>query len=235
MVTRPDMRLSTDATDPDIPLPLLRLLSASLPVGAFAYSRGLEYAVHQGWVADEASLRDWVFGTLEHTVTPLDGALFLRMMAALDAGDGDRFAALGDWLAAGRESRELQLEDRRMAEALITLLTDLGVPVAAQHGAGCMTFPGAFALAAHDLGVRDDAALAALMWGFCDAQVAAGIRLGAIGQTGGQRILAAVPALIGRCIRSAATLGDDEIGNLSVMLALGSALHETQESRLFRS
>lgn len=218
--------------DPAIPLPLLRLLSASLPVGAFAYSRGLEHAVHKGWVVDESGLRDWVFGTLQETVTPLDGAIFLRMIGALEAGAPDRFAALGDRLAAGRESRELQREDRRMAEALVTLLRDMGTGAPVPD---CTTFPGAFAFAAHGLCVNAEAALAALLWGFCDAQVAAAIRLGVIGQTAGQRLLAEAPARIGDCVRIAAGLEEDQIGNLSVLLAIGSALHETQESRLFRS
>ena len=40
-----------------IPLHLLRLVSPSLPVGAFSYSRGLEYAAEAGWVTDEATAR----------------------------------------------------------------------------------------------------------------------------------------------------------------------------------
>lgn len=227
--------MQTNGPDPVIPLALLRLVSASLPVGAFAYSRGLEFAVHERWVQDADGVRDWIFGTLEHTIAPLDGALFLRMMAALSNDDAAGFATAGDWLAAGRESRELQLEDRRMAEALLQLLSDLAVPCVRRYGADCRTFPGAFALAAHDLSVRADAALAGLMWSVCDAQVAAAIRLGCIGQTDGQRILAAAPARIARCVALAAATEDDQIGNVSVMLALGSALHETQESRLFRS
>jgi urease accessory protein len=220
-------------------LPLVRLLSASLPVGAFAYSRGLETAVEAGWVTEARSVEAWVFGVLEQSFTTLDGALFLRMMAALEADDVAGFQQADDWLAAGRESREFQLEDLRTAEALLRLLADLDTPAAARFGAGCRTFPGAFAIAAHnlapDVAPDAEAALAALMWGFCDAQVAAAIRLGAIGQTDGQRLLCAAPAVIGRCVARAAALGDDEIGNVSVLLAIGSAMHETQASRLFRS
>eukprot|EP01042_Synura_sphagnicola_P018198 gene18198-23011_t len=76
-----------------IPLHLLRLVSQGLPVGGFSYSRGLEAAVHAGWVADEASARDWILGTLKANVAQLDGALFWRMAQALEAGDQERFRA----------------------------------------------------------------------------------------------------------------------------------------------
>lgn len=226
-------------TSPDpstaIPLPLLRLISASLPVGAFAYSRGMESAVDEGWVTDAAGARAWIFGILEHSYGTLDGAIFLRMMATLGSGDHAGFATLDAWLAAARESRELQQEDRRTAEALLTLLADMDVAAASSPGDRCRTFPGAYALAAHDLDVDADAALTGLMWALCDAQVAAAIRLGCIGQTDGQRILAEAPAVIARAVATAGALEDDGIGNVSVLLAIGSARHEVQESRLFRS
>lgn len=222
-------------TAPAIPLPLLRLLSASLPVGAYAYSRGLEHAVSAGWVPDAQSVQAWIFGTLEQSYAPLDGALFLRMMAALDAGDDAGFRSADDWLAAARESGELQQEDRRTAEALLTLLRDLDATVAIKSGRECRSYPAAFALAAHALDVTAEPALAGLLWAVCDAQVAAAIRLGCIGQTDGQRILAAAPPRISEWVATAAALEDGDIGNVSVLLAIGSAQHETQASRLFRS
>lgn len=111
-----------------IPLPLLRLLSASLPVGAFAYSRGLEHAVAAGWVNTRQEVQDWVFGVMEQSYATLDGALFLRMMDALKTGDERAFLRLDSWLSAARESREVQQEDRRTAEALMSLLVDLDTP-----------------------------------------------------------------------------------------------------------
>lgn len=222
-------------TAPAIPLPLLRLLSASLPVGAFAYSRGLEHAVSAGWVRTAREVEAWIFGTLEQSYTSLDGALFLRMMSALAARDDTGFGRADDWLAAARESRELQQEDRRTAEALLTLMDDLGQPTAPASGHRCRSYPAAYALAAHDLDVAAEPALAGLMWAVCDAQVAAAIRLSCIGQVDGQRILKAASSLIACCVATAAKTGDDDIGNVSVLLAIGSAQHEVQTSRLFRS
>jgi len=226
-----------DLTDRDgaIPLHLLRLVSPSLPVGAFSYSRGLEYAAEAGWVKDEATARDWILGTLEQSFARLDGALFWRMMQALDADDAEAFLRFDAWLAAGRESRELQLEDRRMGEALLTLLADLDVPGAQRVAGQALTYPAAFAIAAHHWRVAPAAALKGLMWTIVEGQVAAAIRLVRLGHTAGQRILIAATPVIERSVATARTIEDDAIGNVSVAMAMASAWHETQYSRLFRS
>ncbi|MGN6285128.1 MAG: urease accessory protein UreF [Afipia sp.] len=218
-----------------LPLQLLRLVSPSLPVGAFSYSRGLEWAVHSGIVKDEAGVRDWVFGTLEHSYTVLDGALFWRMVHALKQDDSEQFLALDAWLAAGRESRELALEDRRMGEALHRLLLDLEVPLARRDPGRAVTYPAMFAIATHHWRVAPADALKGLMWSVVEAQVAAAIRLVPLGHTAGQRVLIAAVQVIERAAENAASLRDDDIGNVAPRMAMASAWHETQYSRLFRS
>jgi urease accessory protein len=218
-----------------ISLHLLRLVSPSLPVGAFSYSRGLEAAVRAGWVVGEATARDWIHGTLEHTFAALDGALFWRMMQALHEGAHERFQQADAWLAAGRESSEMQLEDRRMGEALLRLLVDLEVPLARRYADSGLTYPAAFAIAAHRWDIASAPALKGLMWSVVEGQVAAAIRLMPLGQTAGQRILIGAVEVIERSAAFARTLDDGEIGNVSVAMAMASAWHEAQYSRLFRS
>ena len=225
----------TNGSEDAIPLHLLRLVSPSLPVGAFSYSRGLEYAAEAGWVHDEATAREWIHGTLENTFAVLDGALFWRMSEALAKDDADGFVSADAWLAAGRESRELQLEDRRMGEALLRLLADLDVPRAQAYLGQPLTYPAAFAIAAHHWNVTPAAALKGLMWTIVEGQVAAAMRLVRLGHTAGQRILIDAVPVIERAVSTARSLEDDEIGNVSVALAMASAWHETQYSRIFRS
>ncbi|GGC69773.1 urease accessory protein UreF [Chelatococcus reniformis] len=222
-------------SDDAVPLHLLRLVSPSLPVGAFSYSRGLEFATEAGWVRDEATAREWILGTLEQSYARLDGALFWRMMAALSIGDGDEFRQLDGWLAAGRESRELQLEDRRTGEALLRLLRDLEVPGALRAAGQMLTYPAAFAIAADHWQVGSAAALKGLMWTIVEGQVMAAIRLVRLGHTAGQRILIEAVPVIERSAAIARTIEDESIGNVSVAMAMASAWHETQYSRLFRS
>jgi urease accessory protein len=218
-----------------MPLHLLRLVSLGFPVGAFSYSRGLEWAVHSGIVSDESGVRDWVLGTLEYSYAALDGALFWRMAHTLKQDDCERFLALDALLAAGRESRELALEDRRMGETLLRLLRDLEVPLAQRDPGRAVTYPAMFAIAAHHWRIMPADALEGLMWSVVEAQVAAAIRLVPLGHTAGQRILIAAVPVIERAAARAASFSDDEIGNVAPTMAMASAWHETQYSRLFRS
>lgn len=204
-------------------------------MGAFSYSRGLEAAVAARMVIDETSARDWILGTLEHNYAELDGALFWRMAHALERDDSERFLSWDAWLAAGRESRELALEDRQMGEALLRLLTDLDVSLARGAPGRAVTYPAMFAIAAHHWGIVPADALKGLIWSVVEAQVAAAIRLVPLGHTSGQRILIAAVPVVERAVENAASLPDDEIGNVAPALAMASAWHETQYSRLFRS
>lgn len=216
-------------------LHLLRLVSPTLPVGGFSYSRGLEAAVHHGWVRDEVGARDWILGVLERVYASLDGALFLRLMSALAAHDKDAFMRHDTQLRAARESRELQLEDLRMGAALQRLLRDLGVPLASAFADRNLSFPAAFAVAAQHWKIPAAQALQGLMWNCVESQVSAAMRLVPLGQTSGQRIMILAVEVIRRSALAASKVKDDEIGNAGQALAMASAWHETQYSKLFRS
>jgi urease accessory protein len=214
---------------------LLRLTSLSMPVGGFSYSRGLEAAVHAGWVTDEATAQDWILGTLQSNFASLDGALFWRMATALERAAVETFLQADAWLAAARESRELQNEDRRLAEALLRLLIELDVPCP-KHVTSCVrTFPGAFALAAQHWRIPPRQSLTGLLWTYVEAQVMAAMRLAPIGQAAGQRIMIAAVDPIENAAALSRTIPDDDIGATAQALAIGSAWHETQYSRLFQS
>ncbi|MBI0432296.1 urease accessory protein UreF [Roseomonas sp. KE0001] len=218
-----------------VPLHLLRLVSQGLPIGGFSYSRGLEAAVSAGWVSDEQAARDWILGTLRANVAQLDGALFWRMATALEADDREGFGSANAWLMAARESREFRLEDRRLGEALLRLLDDLEVPAAQRYRDQALTYPAAFALAAHHWRIAPASALRGLLWVYAEGQVMAAIRLVPLGHTAGQRILIGAVEAIEQAAGRAQSVSDDEIGTLSPALAMASAWHETQYSRLFQS
>jgi urease accessory protein len=216
-----------------VQLGLLRLVSPALPVGAFAYSRGLEGAVADGLVHDEASLGDWITGVLEHVLCPLEGGMLVRLHAAWQRDDLD---ALRSWtlqLRAFRESQELLLEDEQMGSALARMLRGVGIADAdrlERPGYTCM-----FALASVRWGIAPRDALTGLFWAFCEGQVGAALRLLSMGQSTGQRVLERALPVIERCVPRALALGDDELGNYAPGLARCSARHEVQYSRLFRS
>src|SRR5271169_4721513 len=84
---------------------LLHLASPALPVGAYAYSQGLEYAVHAGWVSDEESTFVWLRGIARRGLGTLDVPILLRLYRAWDQGD---LVGIEQWNARLTASRETQ-------------------------------------------------------------------------------------------------------------------------------
>src|SRR3954451_16156288 len=105
----------------------MRWVSPTLPIGSYAYSRGLEYAVDAGWVHDESSALSWIGGLLRHSVAQLDAPVLVRLHRGLVAGDERVQNEWNTYLAASRESAELALEDTQMGQALVRLLRDTHV------------------------------------------------------------------------------------------------------------
>lgn len=217
-------------------LRLLQLVSPALPVGAYAYSQGLETVVQQGRVADEAGVQDWILGVLSHGLARVDLPLLLRMQQAWARHDNERLEFWSAMLAALRESRELLDEDRQLAAALARLLEALGLAQATTWRAHPQrSYPLLFALAAQHWGIAALDAVGGYAWSWAENQVAAAIKLVPLGQTTGQRILGRVVERIPDAVAIAARLEDDEIGAAAPGLAMASAWHETEYSRLFRS
>jgi urease accessory protein len=217
-------------------LGLMRLVSPALPVGAFCYSRGLEGAVAAGWVHDEASAGGWLLDVIEHGVGPLDGAVLCRLHAGWAAGDTASVRGWTQYLRASRESAELLLEDEQMGLALARLLRESGEPRAAIGRAELPpSFTCMFALAAVRWEVAIEDALLGFLWSATESQVSAALRLLPLGQTAGQRMLERALPTIERCATRARQIEDRDVGNFTAGLALASAWHETQYSRLFRS
>ncbi len=215
---------------------LMRMVSPALPIGAFAYSRGLEQAVERGIVSDEASARDWIIGLLEHSFGRLDAPVLVRVLAALEAGDMERAVRWVSFLRASRESRELLLEDEQMGRALLRLCKDLEVPLVPELIArdAAAVVAGFAALGLHH-GIEKSALVAGLFYATTESQVSAAVRLVPLGQTAGQRILNAALAVMPQLALRALEVEDEDVGGYAPMLALCSAWHETQYSRLFRS
>jgi urease accessory protein len=211
-------------------------VSPALPIGAFAFSRGLEGAVTRGQVHDESSAADWILGLLERATTSLDAPLLVRIHAALtrdDLAEAMRYIELGE---ASRESAELLLEDRAIGRALLRLLADLGTERAAELLATDKVSTAAgFAVAGLHAAIPIRELVAGFLYAGLESQVSAAVRLVPLGQTAGQRILSRALPLLPSCVERALSLGDDELGYLAPGQAIASALHETQYSRLFRS
>ncbi|MFM9816490.1 UNVERIFIED_CONTAM: urease accessory protein UreF [Spiribacter pallidus] len=217
-------------------LRLWQLISPALPVGAYAYSAGLEAAIERGWVRDTASLEHWLAGQLEDGLAGLDLPVLERLHNAWLESDE---AALESWtmfLLASRETAELRAEDIHIGRALARLLNDLGVAdAAALDRARSVTFATALGLAGAHYGISERSLLQAYAWAWCENQVAAAVKLIPLGQSDGQRVLMQIADRLPATVGAATTLDDAAIGATTPGVALASSWHETQYTRLFRS
>src|ERR1700691_1737109 len=220
------------------PLPLLRLchlVSPALPIGAYAYSQGLESAVHAGWVVDEAGTFDWLQGIVRFGLGTLDLPILLRLHAAWSADDREAVRRWDAELLAARESAELRAEERHLGSALARVLIELEIAEAQAWREPAPAFATMFALAAVRWRIALTATLSGYLWAWSENQVLAAVKLVPLGQSAGQRLLHRLTAAMPAIVERARTLADDAIGVSTVSQAIASALHESQYSRLFRS
>lgn len=215
-------------------LAVLQLASPGLPVGGFAYSQGLERAIEDRIVIDEASALRWIDDALLLVVARLEAPLWLRAHDAAASADHDGFARVNAELLASRETRELRDETRQMGLSMLRVYTALAIAPPAV-GAQGIAYPAAFAWACAALGVDREAGLAAYLWAWFENQVLAAVKTVPLGQMAGQRLLVAGHASILRAVETASALGDDALGACALRFAITCARHETQYSRLFRS
>lgn len=216
-------------------LGLLQLVSPALPIGAFAWSQGLESAFELGWVSDEATLGEWLEGVLEDGLTRCDLPVLARMYDAWQADNGAAFLEWNDWLQANRETAELAAEDFRLGEAMVRLLRSLDRLPTSSVLPSRPTYAAMFALASwqHGIPVRDS--LLGFAWAWLENQLAVACKALPLGQTAAQRLIERLRPQLVTAVDTALALGDDELGPALPGLALASAHHETQYSRLFRS
>jgi len=218
---------------------LLRLASPALPVGAFAYSQGLETAITEGWVHDEVTIGDWICDVLEFNLARFEAPVLHRLMLAWSANDVDEVRRLNDWFLAARETAEFRAETVQMGYALRQLFEATGEfgadDVAKLRGIEPVAFPAVFAFAAARWGVSDADALSGSLFAWAENQVNAAMKAMRLGHVGAQRVLArvsaALPGIITRTPRAAA----ESMSNFTPGIAMGSCLHETRDSRVFRS
>jgi len=217
-------------------LRLWQLISPALPIGAFAYSQGLEYAVEEGWVSNETSAVQWITGLINHSLSALDIPILSRLYESWSSGDFEKTIYWNQYLQASRESRELLAEDRQIGNALKQLLLDQEIPhTKSWPETAQASFVTMFALAASHWQITLDETCQGYLWTWSENQVAAAIKLVPLGQTAGQRILSEVINEIPGAVERGLKLSDDEIGMAAHGLGIASALHETQYTRLFRS
>jgi urease accessory protein len=220
-------------------LQLMRLASPSLPVGGFSYSEGIESAVETGRASDEATAGRWLVDQLHLGLARSDLPIVAAALAAWRDGDDNTIDALNQWFATTRESAELRQQTEQMGRSLAIWLQHHDAAGTRLRRLESLqpapTWPIAFALAAADSGAAPRDVLIAFAAGWAENMVQAAMKAVPLGQLAAQRILVALAADIPAVVEAALALPATDMQAFTPMLAILSAQHETQYSRLFRS
>ena len=229
-------------TDISSLLQLIWLASPALPIGGFSYSEALESAIEHGWVHDEASAADWLADQLHLSQARGDMAVVAQALHAWPAHETTagtaRLHALNGWVLSTRESFEMRLQTEQMGRSLLDWLRNQGnAPDTALHLCSTLppTYPLVMALALSLAQALPDHALQTYAFAWAENMTQAAIKSVPLGQSAGQRMLARLAQEIPHAVTLALHLPDDERQAFCPMLAIASARHETQYSRLFRS
>jgi len=219
-------------------LQLMWLASPALPIGGFSYSEGLESAVDSGYVDSEATASDWLSDQLHLTLERSDLVVLAQAIRAWRRADLNALQSLNAWVLQTRESRELRAQSEQMGRSLLEWLRNHNTTSATDMDAAANmqpTYPVVFALAAASTQATVKDALLAFAFGWAENMVSAAIKSVPLGQSAGQRILSRLAAEIPAVAEHAIDVADGEYQTYTPMLAILSAKHETQYSRLFRS
>ena len=221
---------------------VLHLASPALPIGAFSYSHGLETAAASGAVHDRETLRGWIAAILTHGAGRMDADTLRDAHRAAAAQKLDALTTANRRGLAFRATSEMALETAAQGAAFLAtcraawpdhfldrwaeMLEEAGNEVCHAAAGGAVT-------ARADIPL--DVAMTAYLQAMAANLVSAGLRLGIVGQTDGQRILAALEPVVGTATASALTRDPAAFGGATLAIELASMAHETQYSRLFRS
>jgi urease accessory protein len=232
---------TTDAApSPGSLLQLMWLASPALPVGGFSYSEGLESAVDAQRVRNEAEAGDWLLNQLELGLARCDLPAAARAAAAWVQHDADGAEAVNDWLRQTRETAEQRAQAEQMGRSLLDWLRNS--PHAADPRVAALAalkpaplWPTAFALAAVLAGAGPRDALLAFAWGWAENMAQAAMKTVPLGQAAAQRLLGRLAEAIPPAVAGALDRPAEQRQAFSPMLAVLSAQHQSQYSRLFRS
>ncbi|MBI1175701.1 MAG: urease accessory protein UreF [Sideroxydans sp.] len=215
---------------------LLQLSSPALPVGAYTYSQGLEWAVETGVVHSEETALDWIADCLEFGSARFEAVYLAHMIRAWQLEDGRRLAELDAEFVASRETAELRAETLQMGYSLVRLLADMG-DFPTQHLVAFPepSFPLAWSCAAAAWSIPVEDALAGYLWAWAENQVMAAVKAAPFGQTAGQRLLLQLGSRLHLLAEEARQTPIELACNYLPAFAIASSRHETQYTRLFRS
>lgn len=221
---------------------LMTWLSPAFPVGAFSYSHGIEYAVEQGLASDPQSLTGWVATILERGGARSDAILFCAAWRAAHEGDEAGLDDIAEQGEVWRGSAEMAVESGGQGNAFLDTVRqvwpDQRMEAWAERLDSAARVPAygvAVGAVAGWLDVPLRPSLSAYLQAAAANLVSAAVRLIPLGQTDGQRVLAALAPVVRRAADAAEARSLADLGGAAPLIDWTSMRHETQYTRLFRS
>jgi urease accessory protein len=219
---------------------LLAWLSPGFPIGAFSFSHGLEAAAESGAVRDRASLQCWIGAVVASGSGRIDSDILRDAYRAALADDIEALTLANRRGLAFRATTEMAVETAAQGAAFLdTCRAAWPEPFldcwAEKLKGGSVCYAAAVGAATAQAGIPVECVLLGYLQAMAANLVSAGLRLGIIGQTDGQRILAALEPVIGAAVARALTRSPQAFGSATFAVELASMAHETQYTRLFRS
>jgi urease accessory protein len=218
---------------------LMTWLSPTYPVGAFAYSGGIEWAVEAGDIDDVDTLQQWLAAMLSDGTGLSDGILFRHAYRAAARGDDATLIEAAELAAAFVPTRERLLETVTLGRAFVDV-TQAAWPCRGLihlqerwHGAIAYPIAVGVACAGHDIPLAP--ATHAFITALTANWISAGVRLIPLGHTDGQRLMRGLEPEVALTAQRALAATLDDLGSATFRADLASARHETQYTRLFRS
>jgi urease accessory protein len=218
---------------------LLQLASPALPVGAYSYSQGLEWAIESGVVKDVAVAQGWIEDHLQLVFARYEAPTYARAFAAWNANDAKALQSLNENFIASRESGEPRAETIQVGFSYAAWCREVA-PISngqrellASFSHVCAPVAASIAACASGLTLREG--LLAYVFGFAENQVMVLAKALPLGQIASQKLLFALGEAVSDCVDAAIDLPDEEWSSASPLLAIAQMKHETQYSRLFRS
>jgi urease accessory protein len=218
---------------------LLQLASPALPVGAYSYSQGLEWAIESGDVTDSHGAQRWVEDHLALVMARFEAPVYAASFAAWQRDDAADVARLNAEFIASRESAEPRAETLQVGFSYsawcreVVPLTEAQRRTLAAMDRACAPVAASLAALTSGLSVRDG--LTAYVFGFTENQVMVLAKALPIGQIAAQKLLFALGDAVTRTVDFALELQETDWSSASPWLAIAQMKHETQYSRLFRS
>jgi urease accessory protein len=218
---------------------LMTWLSPSFPVGAFAYSSGIEWAVETGDITDAASLRDWLAAMLADGSGFCDGVFLAQAHRTAEADDEAALREIAGLAAAYVPSRERQLETTTQGRAFVEIARAAwscdGLDLMIASCGETIVYPVAVGIVSAAHGIPLSATLHAFLHALVSNWISAASRLIPLGQTDSQRVLASLEAVVATTADRAMAATLDDLGSACFRADLSSLQHEAQYTRLFRS